>query len=395
MNLTQEQIKEILLEIANEKDGFNVIMKMSLEVLMKSERKMFQEETGVSANGFRPRRIQGFGKEIALSVPRTRTGEFYPVLLSVIRAENEEHQKLICNLYTKGLTTEQISNVYEDVYGKSYSKSQISHLMNSAREEADIWLKRELEAHYLVVYIDATFVSTRRDQSVKKEAYYSILGIRVDGTREVLAVVNHPTEGSNLWQLAFEDLKERGVKSIGLVVSDGLTSIENAVVKSMPGTAHQLCVVHFKRNIMALFPYKLRPQIGEELKEVFPIETDEYSPLQAFERLQLFVSKWKSKYPSIKSFSKERSIYYFTYLLYPPNIQRMIYTTNWIERLNRDYKRTLKMRGAMPSPESVLFLIGSVAMEKTAGSYSYPVAAFREIEKLQPKNQINEQEHEK
>jgi transposase-like protein len=112
MNLTQEQIKETLLEIANEKDGINVIMKMSLEVLMKSERKMFQEDTGVSANGFRPRRIQGFGKEIALSVPRTRTGEFYPVLLSVIRAENEEHQKLICNLYTKGLTTEQISEVY-------------------------------------------------------------------------------------------------------------------------------------------------------------------------------------------------------------------------------------------------------------------------------------------
>ena len=114
-------------------------------------------------------------------------------------------------------------------------KSQVSFLMKDSREEVSIWLERPLDSHYLVVYIGATFVSTRRDKSVSKEAYYSILGIKEDGTREVLSIVNHPTEGAGLWELEFENLKKRGVESIGLIVSNGLTSIENAVAKSFTG----------------------------------------------------------------------------------------------------------------------------------------------------------------
>ena len=385
MNFTQEQITEILQEIANEKDGFNRIMKLSLEVLMKSERKSHQQETGDYANGYRSRKINGFGKEIALSVPRTRAGDFYPVLLGILRDEDAERNKLIFSLYKKGLTTEQIGGVYEEVYGKHYSKSQISFLMNDSREELDLWVKRSLDSHYLVIYIDATFVSTRRDQTVTKEAYYSILGIKEDGSREVLSVVNHPTEGAGLWQIEFEELKNRGVQSVGLVVSDGLISIENAFAKVFPGTPHQLCVVHFKRNITTLFPYKLRTQVNDELKEVFRLETSTDNPIDGFNRLQTFINNWESKYPALKSYKNERNIYYFTYSQFPASIQRMIYSTNWIERLNRDYKRTLKMRGALPSPESVLFLIGSVAMERTYGCYKYKIPAFCEIEMLKGK----------
>lgn len=386
MNFTQEQITEILQDVANEKDGFNKIMKLSLEVLMKSERKIHQEETGDYANGYRPRSIKGFGKEIALSVPRTRKGDFYPVLLGILRDEDAERNKLIFSLYRKGLTTEQIGNVYEEVYGKNYSKSQVSFLMKDSRDEIDVWIKRALDPHYLVIYIDATFVNTRRDKSVSKEAYYAILGIKEDGTREVLSIVNHPSEGAGLWQLEFEELKNRGVESVGLIVSDGLTSIENAFAKVFPGIPHQLCVVHFKRNITALFPYKLRSQINDELREVFRLETSTDTPMDGFNRLQIFVNNWETKYPALKSYRNERNVYYFTYSKFPASIQRMIYSTNWIERLNRDFKRTLKMRGAMPSPESVLFLIGSVAMEKTYGCYGYKIAAFCDIEMLKPTN---------
>lgn len=382
MNFTQEQIKEILQDIANGKDGFNEIMKMSLDVLMVSERKLHQQETGDYANGYRPRVIKGLGKEIALSVPRTRNGEFYPVLLGILRDEDTERNKLIVSLYQKGLTTAQIGDIYQEVYGKHYSKSHVSFLMQDSREEINVWLKRSLDSHYLVIYIDATFVSTRRDKSVSKEAYYSIIGIKEDGTREVLAVVNHPTEGAGLWQIEFEELKNRGLESVGLVVSDGLTSIENAFAKVFAGTPHQLCVVHFKRNITALFPSKLKQQINDELKEVFRLESSTDTPLDGFNRLQIFVDNWIAKYPSLKSYRNERNIYYFNYTKFPASIQRMIYSTNWIERLNRDYKRTLKMRGAMPSPESVIFLMGSVAMEKTYGCYKYKIPSFCEIEML-------------
>ena len=386
MNFTQEQITEILLDIANKKEGFNLIMKMSLDVLMRSERKIFQEDNLDYSNGYRPRCVQGFGKELVLSVPRTRSGEFYPVLLGILRDEDLERKNLIFSLYSKGLTTEQIGQVYLDVYGKHYSKSQVSFLMKDSREEVSIWLERQLESHYLVVYIDATFVSTRRGKSVCKEAYYSILGVKEDGTREVLAIVNHPTEGAGLWENEFENLKKRGVKTVGLVVSDGLTSIENAVAKSFTGTPHQLCVVHFKRNITKIFPQKLKKEINNELQEVFLIEEKEDSPVAGFERLGKFIDKLEPKYPALKSYRNERNIYYFTYTNYPASIQRMIYSTNWIERLNRNYKRVLKMRGAMPSGESVLFLMGSVAMEMGEGCYSFSVSAFKNIDELKKKD---------
>jgi transposase-like protein len=386
MNFTQEQISELLLDVVNSENGTNLLLQMTLNAFMKSERHLHQQENeGDYANGYRERNARGFGKEMVLKVPRTRNGTFYPVLLNVLRNEDEEHRKLIFSLYRRGLTTEQVSDVYEEIYGKEYSKQQISYLMKDSREEVSIWLKRKLESHYLVLYIDATFVHTRRDKSVSKEGYYTILGIKEDGSREVLSIVNHPTEGATLWQMELESLKERGVESVGLIASDGLTSIENAIAKSFPEAAHQLCVVHMKRNILAVFPRTKRLEMGKELLEIFAIETKKITPLEGFKNLCNFVEKHQGKYPSLKSFSNERNIAYFTYLNYPVSVQRMIYTTNWIERLNRDYKRVLKMRGAMPSPESILFLMGSVAMEKEYKSYSYPVTAFRDVEELKKK----------
>ena len=386
MNFTHAQISELLLEIANSENGTNLLMQMTLETFMKSERSLHQKENPTDyANGFRTRTASGLGKELVLKVPRTRSGTFYPALLEVLRDEDEERRKLIFSLYRKGLTTEQVSDVYEELYGKNYSKQQISYLMKESKNEIEIWLKRDLDEHYLVIYIDATFVHTRRDESVKKEGYFTILGIKEDGTREVLAIVNHPTEGALLWQQEMENLKTRGVKSVGLVVSDGLVSIENASAKVFPSAKHQLCVVHFKRNVLAVFPRTKRAEIGVELKEVFEIDTKNTTPVASFEKLTKFVEKWEAKYPSLKSFKNERNIAYFTYLDFPPEIQRMIYSTNWIERLNRDYKRVLKMRGAMPSATSVIALMGSVAMEKEYKTYKYPVSVFRDIEELKRK----------
>ena len=393
MNFTHEQISELLLEIATSDNGTNLLMQMTLETFMKSERSLHQQENSSDyANGFRTRLAKGYGKEMILQVPRTRSGTFYPALLGILRDENEEHQKLIFSLYKKGLTTEQVSDIYEEIYGKDYSKQQISYLMKESKKEIEIWLIRDLEVHYLVIYIDATFVYTRRDASVKKEGYFTILGIKEDGTREVLAIVNHPTEGALLWEQELEHLKKRGVKSVGLVVSDGLTSIEDATARVFPNAKHQLCVVHFKRNVLAVFPKAKRSEITEDLKEIFQIETKNTTPIESFKKLTNFVEKWESKYPSLKGFKRERNIIYFTYLDYPPEIQRMIYSTNWIERLNRDYTRVLKMRGAMPNASSVTSLMGAVAMEKEYKTYKYPVSAFRGVEKLRRQEMIYNQQ---
>ena len=386
MNITHAQISDLLLEIANKENGTQLLMKMSLEALMKSERSLHQSEFPDDyGNGYRQRKVTGYGKEMALQVPRTRSGAFYPVLLNVLRDEDEERRKLLFSLYRKGLTTEQVCDIYEELYGKSYSKQQVSYLMKESREEIYLWLSRQLETHYLVLYIDAIFVHTRRDESVSKEGYYTILGVKEDGSREVLCIVNHPTEGAILWEQELKSLKDRGVESVGLVVSDGLSGIENSIVKSFPNAKHQLCIVHAKRNILNTFPLKLRPEISLELREVFAIETDFSSQMEGYEKLCSFVLRWQKRYPSLKSYLRPRNTAFFTYLEFPTSIQRMIYSTNWVERLNKDFRRVLKMRGALPSAKSVIALMGAVAMEKEEKTYNYPVWAFKDVEMLKRK----------
>ena len=145
----------------------------------------------------------------------------------------------------------------------------------------------------MVLYIDATFVHTRRDKSVSKEGYYTILWIKKDGSREVLSIVNHPTEGATLWYLELDSLQKRGIQSVGLIVSNGLASIENAIAKSFPNAQHQLCVVHIKRTILSVFPRTKRVEIGKEFLEIFAIETKKVTSIEAFENLCKFAEKYK------------------------------------------------------------------------------------------------------
>ena len=257
-------------------------------------------------------------------------------------------------------------------------KQQVSRLSGAYYEEIQEWLAHQLSSHYLAVYIDATFCNTRRDGSVSKEAYYTMLGLLPDGSREVITVVNHPAEGIIAWEMELEALKERGVEQIDLIVSDALSGIENAVCSAFPTALHQLCVVHFKRKVLNTVSTKDKAEVGEELKALFPVEHTDMTPLAAYENLRTFARRWGKKYPSLARLDRERNTAYFTYLRFPENVRRMIYSTNWVERLNRCYKRTLLMRGAMPSPDSVVYLLGSVAKEKTEGTYARRLPYFRE-----------------
>ena len=378
MELTQLQISEILSNYTSSSEGFVTLQSLIMNSLMKHERDLFVANTEhEQCNGFRSRRWYSHGFEFSLRIPRSRSGNFYPVLLGLIRSESEERAKLFNLLYTKGLATEQIGDISETIYGRTYSKQQVSYLSNSCREDVDKWLKRSLSSHYLAVYIDATFIATRRDKQVSKEAYYTILGVLEDGSREVLSVVNHPTEGAICWKEELEALKERGVTQIDLVVSDALQGIENAVCAAFPQASHQFCVAHVKRQILNCVSHKDKPQMAEELNEVFTLENKEMGSLSGHKLFITFVAKWEKKYPILKKYKADRNIAYFTYMDFPVQVQRCIYTTNWIERLNRKYKRTIKMRTSMPSNKSVLFLLASVAMEETKTTYSRKIYQWK------------------
>ena len=374
MKLTQNQISEFITELTATSQGIQELFTVILNALMKHERTLWQQEQHESSNGFRPRRIRYKGLEFALKVPRTRDGGFYPFLLAILRDESEERDKLITDLYSNGLTTQQIGKIIGNIYSQTYSKQHISYLVRKTTQDLELWLARQLAARYSVLYIDATYVPTRRDGSVSREAYYSMLGVLPDGTREVLSIVNHPTEGAINWRSELNALKERGVEQVDLIVSDALSGIENAVSSAFPTARHQFCVAHLLREMSAHVSRKDAALLRAEFKEVLSIESSSVSSASQYAEFQQFIERWSNKFPSFRRYKNPRNMLYFTFLDYPCAFRRMLYTTNWIERLNR----SLRMRGAMPNSDSVLFLLGSVAMQMTETTYARPIAIFKD-----------------
>ncbi|AMS26206.1 hypothetical protein AEM51_11125 [Bacteroidetes bacterium UKL13-3] len=380
MNFTQEQITSIFDELANKENGYQSLLKLSLEAIMRAEREQFNSTHNDSSNGYRLSSVFAHKSKMELVIPRSRHNNYYPLILSLIKDQDKESQELAFELYRAGLTTEQVGELFGKVYGKTYSKSAISAMMVDARADVFSWLERELDAVYPIIYIDATYWHTRRNERVSNEAYYTILGVKQDRTREVLSIINHPTEGATNWEEAFESLKNRGVKTVELVVCDGLTGIENVISKVFPKATIQLCTVHLTRNILAKVKPADKQMVADELKQVlYPDNNDDTSAI-GVNRFNLFIEKWTSKYPSFKVYKGFRYEYYFNYLNYHVSIRRMIYTTNWIERLNRNYKRTLRMRTSMPNPQSVVFLLASTAMNRK--EFLFPIYQFKDESKL-------------
>lgn len=367
LHFTQEQVNKILEQFTKREGGIQDLLTMSLEAIMKAERSLHNEVHSDVSNGFRSRKAFGQGKLLELRVPRTRFGQFYPVLLGLLRDQEEECRKLAFSLYGAGLTTEQVGDLFGEIYGRSYSTSQVSRLFDGARAEVQQWLQRPLECYYPIVMIDACFIPTRRVDSVSKEAYYTIIGVKPDRTREVLAVVNFPTEHRLGWQEVFQAIKDRGVQEIGLLVCDALPRIEEAVAVHYSHACIQLCTVHLERHVQKYVKPKDKAEVASELKQIFKAGDSRHTPEKAKQLWKVFCDKWSAYYPSIgRKFLSDRTEMYFTYLNYDYRIQNMIYTTNWVERLNRDYKRTTRMRGALPNQEATILLLGYVAMTRKA-----------------------------
>lgn len=334
--------------------------------MMRAERNIHNESFKDVSNGYRWRKAFGIHEQLKLEVPRSRNEQFYPYLLAVIKDQEQEAKQLAFSLYGSGLTTAQVGDIFDEIYGQKYSTTHISRLFDFAREDVGNWLSRPLDRYYPIILIDATYIPTRRLDHVSKEAYYTILGVKSDRTREVLAVVNFPQESSHAWADVIGQIKARGVESIDLVISDGLTGIEDAIASQYSGVSHQLCVVHLFRNIIKGIKTRDKAAIMEDIKEVFKTDDSSDSPEKGWARWIKFISIHNKKYPFLENMKKERYRLYFTYLKYDYRVRSMLYTTNWIERLNRDYKRTTRMRGALPNPDATLLLLGYVGMNKRA-----------------------------
>jgi len=244
------------------------------------------------------------------------------------------------------------------------------------------WRNRDLDEHYLALYIDGLHTKLKRDNKYENECFYIILGLREDYTREIVAIVNFPQESATAWEYIFDEIKNRGVKSVGLIVSDSLSAIDKSISNKFK-TAHQKCTVHLTRNLMSRVRSSDKKEIALDLKKILDVDNPQHTTAKAIEYFSDFKNKWRKKYSSFGSYLDGLQIEpYLTFLNYDVKIRRMIYTTNWIERFNKSARRTLKIRGAFPNEESVLALITSVAIELGDNHYKYPIYNFKDEAKL-------------
>ncbi len=380
LKISKNQLQAIINSHIQAEHGLNDLFSMLVNGLMLSERNTFLEESseGINkGNGYRYAQKAGIGSKLQLKIPRDRLGVFRPVILGLLNEQEEQIKDLCFELYGKGLTTRQIENVVENIYGTSYSKSKISRITTDFSSLVESWLERQLDTYYPVVYIDAIHVKVRRE-TVATEAFYILLGLKDDYTREVLGIVNIPQESASGWQEVLEDIKSRGVDRVGLFVFDGLTGLEHVVGKVFSSSLKQSCVLHFQRNLNKHIRKTHREEFNTEIKNVFNPDDVFNTTNEGIKNLKETLIKWSKTYPKLKStIEKDDLENLFTYLNFDYRIRRMIYTTNWIERLNKSFRRTLKMRNALPNPKAAITLMGYVAMEMEEKTYSYPISNFK------------------
>ena len=378
LKLSKKQIQNIINTHIQEEHGLNDMFEMMVNGLMLSERNTFlsEEPAENKGNGYRYASRSGIGSKLQLKIPRDRLGVFQPVILGLLNEQEEQIKDLCFELYGKGLTTRQIEDVVTNIYGSNYSKSSISRITTDFACLVDSWLERELDHYYPIIYIDAIHIKVRRE-TVATEAFYVLLGLKDDHTREVLGIINIPQESAAGWQEVLEDIKSRGVEKVGLFVFDGLTGLDQVVGKVYASSLKQNCILHFQRNLNKHIRKAHRADFCFELKEVFNPDDVFYTPKEAIIKLKQVLKKWAKIYPKLKStLNRDDLEDVFTYLNFNYRIRRMIYTTNWIERLNKSFRRTLKMRNALPNPRAAITLMGYVAIEMGEKTYSYPISNF-------------------
>lgn len=387
IQLSKAQLEQAIYQYIERTQGVNELFSMFVNGLMYAERSAFLSDgssEGNKGNGYRQVVKKGISSGLRLQVPRDRLGEFKPLILGILDQQEELIKDLSFVLYGKGLTTRQIGDVLNQIYGDHYSKSTVSRITEEFSEQVKAWLNRPLAEYYPVIFIDAVHCKVRRDQ-VQTEAFYIVLGLREDFTREVLSIINFPTESANGWQEVLEKLRQRGLQQVTLFVSDDLQNLDESISLVFPQSLQQKCTLHLQRNLTKRIRPVDREGFCQEMKNIFASDKADYTPEQGEEKLKQFLLKWAEKYPALKNTANRYDLgLYFTYLSFDVRVRKMIYTTNWIERLNKAFKRTLKVRNALPSVEAVITLLGYTAMEMQDKTYKYPVSNFKFEPKFNP-----------
>lgn len=291
---------------------------------------------------------------LRVDIPRDREGSFAPILISKHKRRFTGFDDKIIAMYARGMTVREIQGFLVEQYGTEVSPEFISSVTDAVMEEVVAWQNRPLETMYPVVFFDALRVKIREDGVVRNKAVYLALGILSDGTRDILGLWIEQTEGSKFWMKVFNELKTRGTLDILIAVTDGLKGMEQALNAVFPSTTLQTCIVHLMRSSVDYASWKERRTVAAALRPIYTAPTVEAAEaaLAVFEQ-----GHWGQRYPTIAQTWRrawDRVIPFFTF---PPAIRKIIYTTNAIESLNAQLRRSIKTREHFPSDDAATKLL--------------------------------------
>jgi len=355
----------------------------NLETLFFLEREEYLEVAEKDkGNGYYSRSFQSLMKHgIQINIPRTRTGDFSPLAIQLFKMNQDQVNELVLTLYKKGMTTRDISDVMKDFFGDSVSHTTVANLAEQFHGIRMAWESSPLNDTYHAIFCDCVFITVRRGDTYAKEAVYVAYGVTQHNKRELLALAVQPSESLMTWREIFTSLKERGVHHVSLVIADGITGMEDVVMEAWHGTKLQKCVVHKMRAILNEIRPKEKEEVANDLKEVFHNFDAHATKQHAIHKMNMFIQKWEPTYPSIRKHIHEHTLgYYFTYIEYPPQVRRMIYTTNSIENLNKHIRKGTKNKLSFESPERLLDYVFIIIKEFEHKNWSrFPVHNFSVI----------------
>ncbi len=320
-------------------------------------------------NGKSKKRIKSFSGNFELSTPRDRSGTFSPQIVKKHQTTiNDEIEQKILALYGHGMSYKAISAHIEEIYGIEISTGTLSAVTDKIIHTVKQWQARPLEAVYPIVWMDAIHYKIRENGKVQSKAIYTILGVTPEGHKEVLGLYISENEGANFWLQVLTDLSNRGVKDILIACVDGLKGFPEAIESIFPATEVQLCVVHQIRNSLKYVASKNQKEFMADLKRVYKATSKDLAESE----LDALEDKWNEKYPIvIRSWRNnwERLSQYFKY---PEAIRKIIYTTNTIEAVHRQFRKLTKTKGAFPNQDSLLKLL-YMGVQNASKKWTMPI----------------------
>ena len=325
-------------------------------------------------NGYKAKRINSSYGSMDIKVPQDRKSTFEPQVVKKRQKDISDIDQKIISMYAKGMTTRQISDTLEDIYGFEASEGFISDVTDKIMPQIEDWQNRPLSEVYPVLFMDAIHYSVRDNGIIRKLAAYVVLGINQEGRKEVLTIEVGENESSKYWLSVLNSLKNRGVKDILILCADGLAGIKEAIAAAYPKTEYQRCIVHQVRNTMKYVSDKDRKPFCSDLKTIYQAPTEE----KALEAMERATEKWSEKYPNSMRSRKQNWDAISPIFKFSTAVRKVIYTTNAIESLNATYRKLNRQRSVFPSDTALLKALYLSTFEATK-KWSMPIRNWGQV----------------